>query len=109
MAHIHGAAEKIQKTVMAWEGISSAPHRFGGIEFRLGKKEIGHLHGDYLLDIPFPKKVRDDLVGSHKALPHHIYPESGWVSFTIKQEKDVEEAIALLKLSFDVTKQRSEQ
>jgi hypothetical protein len=48
--------------VMAWPGVERAPPCFGGIEFRLGKRELGHLHGDALVDLPFPRKVGDELV-----------------------------------------------
>jgi hypothetical protein len=98
--------EKIQQTVAAWEGVSSHPHRFGGIEFRLGKRELGHLHGNYLLDIPFPWNVRNELVESGRVAPHHILPESGWISFYIRRNEDVDEAIKLLNLSFDIAKEK---
>ncbi len=42
--------------------MTAHPHRFGGTEYRLGKRELGHIHGDYLVDIPFPKKVRDEIM-----------------------------------------------
>jgi hypothetical protein len=104
-----GAAEQITEEVTSWEGVSSRPHRFGGIEFRLGKRELGHLHGNYLLDIQFPLKLRDELVESHRAEPHHILPESGWVSFAIRKEGDVKEAIGLLKLSLGVARKQYQE
>jgi Family of unknown function (DUF5519) len=107
--HVAGAMEKIQQTVAVWEGVSSRPHRFGGIEFRIGKRELGHLHGDYLLDIPFSRKMRDELVESGRVAPHHILPESGWVSFYIRCEEDIDEAIRLLNLSFELAKKQHEK
>ena len=109
MKHVAGAMEKIQRTVAVWEGVSSQPHRFGGLELRLGRRELGHLHGDYLLDIPFPRKVRDELVESGCVAPHHILPESGWVSFYIRREEDVDDAIGLLGLSFELAKKQQEK
>lgn len=87
---------------MSWDGVTAHPHRFGGTEFRLGTREIGHVHGDHLLDIPFPKKVRDELVATGRAQPHHVLPESGWISFYLRQEPDVEAAIELLRRSFEI-------
>ena len=107
--NIASAAEKITEAVMSWEGVSSRPHRFGGIEFRFGKRELGHLHGNYLLDIPFPLKLRDELVESRRAEPHHILPESGWVSYTIRNGGDVEKAIGLLMLSLELAKKRYQE
>ena len=106
MKHVGGALQKIQEAVMTWEGVTSQPHRFGGIEFRYGKLELGHVHGDYLVDIPFPMKTRNALIESHSAVPHHIMPESGWVSFYINDEKDIDAAIELLKLSYSSARRR---
>src|SRR6058998_2079949 len=77
---VSGAKERIDAALQGWSGITSQPHRFGGTEYCLGRREIGHIHGDSLVDIPFPKKVRDELVTAGRAEPHHILPKSGWVS-----------------------------
>ena len=105
---VKGAQARITKAVISWAGVTSQPHRFGGVEYVIGKREIGHIHGDHLVDIPFPKKVRDEIVAAGRAQPHHILPETGWISFTLRQETDVEQAIALLKASYEIAmKQKS--
>ena len=95
-------SETIRAEVSGWPGTSEAPHRFGGVEFNLGTREIGHLHGDHLLDVPFPRRLRDALVANGRAEPHHVLPQSGWVSFRIRSSADTEAAVALLRLSYDV-------
>jgi hypothetical protein len=105
---IRGASKQIIDTLLTWEGMETHPHRFGGTEFRIGKREIGHIHGDSLVDIPFPKKVRDEIVATGDAEPHHILPETGWVSFYLREDGDVQRAIALLKRSYEIAlKQKS--
>ncbi|MFT3891755.1 MAG: DUF5519 family protein [Anaerolineales bacterium] len=105
---VRGASKQIIDTLLTWEGIESHPHRFGGTEFRIGKREIGHIHGDSLVDIPFPKKVHDEIVAAGEAQPHHILPETGWVSFYLREEGDVEKAIILLNRSYEIAlKQRA--
>lgn len=99
---IRGASKRIIETLLSWDGIESHLHRFGGTEFRIGKREIGHLHGDSLVDIPFPKKIRDEIVAAGEASPHHILPDTGWVSFYLEEEEDVEKAIALLRRSYEI-------
>lgn len=99
---VPGAARLILEALSSWEGVSIALHRFGGSEFRLGTREIGHIHGDALVDIPFPKKIRDEIVAAGEAQPHHILPETGWVSFYLREPIDVERAIALLRRSYEV-------
>jgi len=97
-----GSSKQIIDTLLTLEGIEAHPHRFGGTEFRIGKREIGHIHGDSLVDIPFPTKIRDEIVAAREAEPHHILPESGWVSFYLKEDGDLERAIALLKRSYEI-------
>ncbi len=104
---VEGAKEEIINTVSRWEGVSAVPHRFGGTEFRLRTREIGHIHGGYLVDIPFPTRVRNQLVSAGEVSPHHILPDSGWVSFYIQQASDIEVAINLLRKSYQIAaKQR---
>jgi len=100
------ASEIVIKEIGSLPGVTSHPHRFGGIEFNLLRRELGHLHGDYLLDIPFPLKIKDKLIKEHKVKPHHILPESGWISFYINSEKDIKEGVELLKLSYKLAKQK---
>jgi len=105
---VRGASKQIVDTLLTWDGMEAHPHRFGGTEFRIGRREIGHIHGDVLVDIPFPKKVRDEIVAAGEAEPHHILPETGWVSFYLRNDGDIERAIALLKKSYDLAlKQKS--
>lgn len=105
---VRGASKQIIDTLLSWNGMEAHPHRFGGTEFRMGRREIGHIHGDYLVDIPFPKKVRDEIVSAREAEPHHILPETGWVSFYLREEGDIARAIGLLKRSYEIAlKQRS--
>ena len=100
------ARERISQIVLGWKGVTAHAHRFGGTEFRLGNREIGHIHGNHLVDIPFPKKVRDEIVAAGRAEPHHVLPDSGWVSFYIRKEGDIEAVIALLRESFELAKRQ---
>jgi hypothetical protein len=106
---VRGAQERIRSAVLEWPGTQALPHRFGGTEFRLGeKREIGHIHGDHLVDIPFPRRVRDEVVAAGRAQPHHVLPDTGWISFYLHQPSDIEQAIQLLRQSYDLAfKQKS--
>ncbi len=91
----------IAAELASWDGVSVLPHRFGGVEFRLGRVELGHLHGNRLADLPFPKSIRNELIDTGRAVPHHVLPDSGWVSRPIKNDEDAAEAIALFRLNYD--------
>lgn len=99
---ITGAASRITQEVVTWPNVTASPHRFGGTEYRLGRREIGHIHGDSFVDIPFPTPVRDELVAAGQAEPHHVLPGSGWITFYLRTPDDVGQAIALLRRSFEI-------
>lgn len=100
------ARKKIEASVLTWPGVVAREHRFGGIEYRLGEREVGHIHGDHLLDVAFPKTIRDELVAAGLALPHHLLPQSGWVTFYLRREEDVERAVALLHRSCELAREQ---
>lgn len=97
----------IEREIMGWPGVSKSSHRFGGVEFRLGRIELGHLHGDRFADLPFPKRVRDELIAAGRASVHQPLPNSGWVRKWIGDEDDVRDVIELFRMNYErVTKRR---
>ena len=92
---------RIAHAVESWPGVEAAPHRFGGIEFRLGRRELGHIHGDRIADLPFPRRIRDELIAARRARPHHVLPDSGWITISIRSDDDVEPAIELFRMAYD--------
>ena len=93
--------QQIAETVQSWPGVESAPHRFGGIEFRLGRRELGHLHGDRIADLPFPRRVRDELIAAGRARPHHVLPDSGWITYLDRRDAEAVDAIELFRMAYD--------
>jgi hypothetical protein len=106
---IPGAHTTIHEAVTLWPGVTAVPHRFGGVEYRLGTREIGHIHGDHLVDIPFPRPVRDAVIAAGEAAPHHILPDSGWVSRYLRVPADVATALVLLRRSYELAQQKQQQ
>jgi Family of unknown function (DUF5519) len=96
-----GYAGRIAAAVTAWPGVTARAHSAGGIEFRLGSRELGHVHGDRLADIPFPKRLRDELLKAGRVRPHHVLPKSGWASRPIASPEDADEVVALLRLNYE--------
>ena len=92
--------EHIKQTVTSWPGMTANPHRFGGLEFNLGSVEIGHIHLNGMVDIPFNSKIRNQLLAEKRVVPHHILPETGWITFYIRSAADVDTAIWLFRLSY---------
>lgn len=100
--------ESIEKEILSWPYVTAETHRFGGIEFRLNRTEMGHIHGERLADLPFPMEIRNELVNSGRVSPHHVLPQSGWVSYWINiGEEDVPAVVELFKMRYEQLKPRS--
>ena len=93
--------ERIAREVGSWPEVSSALHRFGGVEFRVRGHEVGHLHGGRQADLPFPVRVRRELIANGRAAPHHILPDTGWVSYYLRGDEDVSGAVELFRLNYE--------
>ncbi|MBK9123011.1 MAG: DUF5519 family protein [Chloroflexi bacterium] len=99
-------AQRIADEMTVLPGVSAEPHRFGGVEFRVNGREIGHLHGDSWADIPFPKRVRDKLVAEGRAEVHHLLKDTGWISFYVRKHADGDRLLALLMLNYRIITNR---
>jgi hypothetical protein len=99
----------VRAELLAHPEVSEGTHRFGGIEFRLGRRELGHLHGETLADLPFPRRVRDELVAEGRAAPHHVLPDSGWVSRRVRGPEDVAAVVELFRMSYERAAAQSER
>jgi hypothetical protein len=94
-------AERITEEIATWSDVTVAVHGPRFVEFRVGRRELGHLHGSHLADITFPVRIREQLVAAGRAMPHHQLPESGWSSVPIRAEADVAEIVSLFRLSYE--------
>lgn len=92
--------ERLEQEMSSWPEVLTQPHRFGGREFRFKSAEIGHVHTGGIVDIPFPRRLRDALLADGLAEAHHWVPNSGWITFRIRSAQDVRHAIWLMRLSY---------
>lgn len=99
---MNGAGRRIGQVLMAWDGVAALPHRFGGVQFRLGRRELGHTHGDEHVDVRFPRALRDEVVAAGWAEPHPAVPDSEWVTVALREEADVMRALDLLRRTYEL-------
>jgi hypothetical protein len=77
-------------------------NRGSSVAFRLGRREIGHLHGDHAAHFGFPRDVWDELRRAGRIVPHPVFPQSqGPAARRIDAEADVRDVIELLRLNYD--------
>ena len=94
-------AGRIRQEVERWPDVTVELLGADFLEFKLGHRELGHLHGSRLADLPFPIKIREELVREGKASLHYIHPESGWVSFWIRSEEDIAAVVRLFRMNYE--------
>ena len=90
----------LEEEISAWPHVSIHPHRFGGREFRFGDAEVGHIHTGGVVDIPFPRSIRDVVLEEGLAEEHRWVPNSGWITFRVRREGDLKHARWLMGLSY---------
>jgi hypothetical protein len=96
------ASQRITAEVTSWPGVEAGTGRRGEFGFRVGRREIGHLHGDRVLHIGFPKGVWHELFDAGRIDYHPVFPgKPGFGSRELSGEADVEDAIALLRLNYE--------
>jgi hypothetical protein len=92
--------QRIVREVASWPGVSVQAYRGGMVFFHVGRREIGHLHGERMADLPFPVRIREQLVAAGKAELHYVHPKSGWLTYYIRQTSDFEPIIELFRLNY---------
>ena len=96
------ASERIAEAVTAWPGVSAGRGRRGEFAFKVGGREIGHLHGDHAAHFAFPKQVWIDLKERGRIGDHPVFPgRQGLGARRIESESDVDDVIALLRLNYE--------
>jgi hypothetical protein len=96
------ASEQIIREVTSWPGVEAGPGRRGELAFKVGRREIGHLHGDHAVHFSFPKRVWAVLRSQGRIVPHPVFPDAqGPAARSIETEADVRDAIALMRLNYD--------
>jgi Family of unknown function (DUF5519) len=92
--------EDLKSWILQLQGVTQAPHRFGGTEFQVEGIEFMHHHGPSFLDIRLPKNDQATALKTGTALPHRFAPQAGWVSFRIEKPEDLESAKKLIQLAY---------
>ncbi|CCF84614.1 luciferase domain-containing protein [Nitrolancea hollandica] len=94
------ASERITEEVTSWPGVTAGPGVRGEFSFKLGRREIGHLHGNYAAHFGFPKPVWAELMEQGRVGPHPLN-QPGWAARRIENDDDIAEVIALMRLNYD--------
>jgi Luciferase len=96
------ASEVIAAEVTSWPGVEAAWGERGELSFRVGRREIGHLHGDHAAHFGFPKRVWQELFEQGRIGYHPVFPgRPGFGARRLESEEDVADVIALMRLNYE--------
>jgi hypothetical protein len=94
------ASQRITAEVTSWPGVEAGPGSRGEFGFTIGRRPLGHLHGDHVAHFGFPRQVWSELMEQGRVTNHPI-DHPGWAAKRIESDDDVTDVIALLRLNYD--------
>ena len=102
MTKTQTASERITEEVTSWPGVEAGPGQRGAFAFTLGRRELGHLHGDRAFHAASRRRygtssttrAASTTTRSSRASPARLHARS-------RSEDDVRDVIALLRLNYD--------
>jgi Family of unknown function (DUF5519) len=95
-------SEQITAEVTAWPGVTAGYGSRGEFAFRLGRREVGHIHGDHAAHFFFPKDVWDELAAAGRITHHPVFPDRrGPAARRIETAEDVRDVVALMRLNYE--------
>jgi hypothetical protein len=96
------ASRKITAEVTSWPGVEAGRGDRGELAFKLGRRELGHLHGDHAAHFSFPKQVWAALYEQRRIDYHPVFPgRPGFAARRVEDQDDVRDVIELLRLNYD--------
>ncbi len=102
MTSMQTPSEQITEEVTSWPGVEAGPGRRGEFAFRVGRRSLGHLHGDHAAHFSFPKQVWLGLREERRIVDHPVFPgRVGPAACRIEDEADVRDVIALMRVNYD--------
>jgi Luciferase len=95
-------SEQITREVTSWPGVEAGIGTRGEFGFRVGRREIGHLHGDHVAHFGFPKDVWQELFDEGRIDYHPVFPgKPGYGARRIESDEDLRDVIELMRLNYD--------
>ncbi|MFU1856651.1 luciferase family protein [Sphingobacterium sp. NGMCC 1.201703] len=98
--------DDLEENVTQMPGTTIGIHKYGGIGFNYMEKEFAHVHSNGLLDVLLNTELKNSLMAEGKIKDHHVFKNSGWISFYLQNKQDVGYACILLDKAYDRAKQK---
>ncbi len=95
-------SQEITAQVTSWPGITAGPGCRGEFAFKLGGREIGHLHGDHAAHFFFAPDTWEQLRAEGRIDAHPVFPDRrGPAARRISGPDDVADVIAMMRINYE--------
>jgi Luciferase len=94
--------QELRQRVLGLSGVTERQN--AGIHedaFFVERTMFMHIHGHGHCDIRLAKEDRERVLAEGKACPHRWAPEKGYVTFAVRNENDLAQAMELIRMSHD--------
>lgn len=93
------AMYEVQEELGKENGVTISIHKYGGMQFNYRNKELGHVHGNGMVDVLLNRKRKAELIKRGWVQEHHTFKNSGWITIFLKDRNDAKTAITVLRIS----------
>jgi Family of unknown function (DUF5519) len=102
MTETRSTSQQITDEVTSWPGVTAGPGSRGEFAFKVGPRQLGHLHGDRAAHLSFPKAVWQELYDQGRVDYHPVFPGTpGHASRRIENDEDVRDVIAMIRMTYE--------
>jgi hypothetical protein len=92
-----------KRSINMADNTTATTHKYGGLQFNYGNKELGHIHSNGLLDMLLNRKLKQQLMQQNSRVQdHHILKNTGWLSFYMETYGDKEFVLELFEMAYKV-------
>lgn len=103
MRETRSTGQRIADKVTSWECVASGIGSRGELSFKVGGREIGHLHGNTVAHFFFNKPLWQELRRAGRISFHPVFPgREGPAARRILTDEDVDDVIRLMRLNYDI-------
>jgi hypothetical protein len=100
-------SERITAEVGSWPGVVVDDGELGELAFKVGHRELGHLHGEHAAHFGFSKAIWQQLHAEGRIEGHPVFPgKLGPASRRVETDDDVRDVIELMRINYDRTMER---
>ncbi len=94
--------KEFTKLVKQKPNIVCVLHKYGGLQFNLHDIEIGHLHGNGLLDLKLDSSSKQEIMSRYDYVEnHHVNVTSNWVSIEIRSSSNLDDLISIFNKAYE--------